>query len=139
MSGNILLSECDCDILMQAGDALVTEIARMNAAQRSAKSASAYLNHLIGLSALLCLMLHCVNALDGRSGQRLMILAHSLTCKSQSQVFNFWCSWQAVQLASHPLPESDIYSQALLMYDFFHGSLPYRCRNAAQLAVQHSR
>ena len=84
MSGNILLSECDCDFLMQAGDALVTEIARMNAAQRSAKSASAYLNHLIGLSALLCLILHFLNALEGRSRQWLMILAHRLTCKSQS-------------------------------------------------------
>ena len=84
MSGKILLCSCDCDFFMQAGDALVTEIARMNAAQRSAKSASAYLNHLIGLSALLYLMLHCLNALEGGSRQWLMTLAHSLTCKSQS-------------------------------------------------------
>ena len=39
---------------VQAGDAVVTEIARMNAGQRSAKSASAYLKHLIGQAHLPC-------------------------------------------------------------------------------------
>ena len=40
--------------VLQAGDAVVTEIARMNAGQRSAKSASAYLKHLIGQPHLPC-------------------------------------------------------------------------------------
>lgn len=35
-------------VILQAGDAMVAEIARMNGGQRSGKAASAYLNHLIG-------------------------------------------------------------------------------------------
>ena len=95
----------------------MTEIARMNAAQRSAKSASAYLNHIIGLGTAPNLMLHCLNALGRKGGQLMLIPARSVDCILQHEKsLETFCSGK---LGRHQrLPRFNMQARGLLISSF---------------------